>query len=52
MQLLGAVQYSQISFGGWGLQVTITLIGVHWSVCSVFACSVLALLALTQINQF
>jgi MFS family permease len=28
---------------------SITLIGVHWSMCSVFACSVFALLALTQI---
>ena len=28
---------------------SITLIGVHWSLCSVFACSIFALLALTQI---
>ncbi|WP_369766050.1 MFS transporter [Flavobacterium sp. WC2429] len=29
---------------------SITLIGVHWSMCSVFACSVFALIALTQIG--
>lgn len=29
---------------------SITLIGVHWSMCSVFACSIFALLALTQIG--
>lgn len=28
---------------------SITLIGVHWSMCSVFACSILALIALSQI---
>lgn len=28
---------------------SITLIGVHWSMCSVFACSIFALLALSQI---
>lgn len=28
---------------------SITLIGVHWSMCSVFVCSIMALLALTQI---
>lgn len=30
---------------------SITLIGVHWSLCTVFACSVLALLALSQITE-
>ena len=30
---------------------SITLIGVHWSMCSVFACSILALLALSQIEK-
>ncbi|WP_339919068.1 MFS transporter [uncultured Flavobacterium sp.] len=30
---------------------SITLIGVHWSMCSVFACSVFALLALSQIEK-
>ncbi|SEA81306.1 Predicted arabinose efflux permease, MFS family [Flavobacterium gillisiae] len=30
---------------------SITLIGVHWSMCSVFACSVFALLALSQIDK-
>lgn len=30
---------------------SITLIGVHWSLCSVFACSIMALLALSQINE-
>jgi len=29
---------------------SITLIGVHWSMCSVFACSIFALIALTQIG--
>ena len=29
---------------------SITLIGVHWSMCSVFACSVFSLLALSQIS--
>ena len=29
---------------------SITLIGVHWSMCSVFACSVFALIALSQIS--
>lgn len=29
---------------------SITLIGVHWSMCSVFACSIFALIALTQIS--
>jgi MFS family permease len=29
---------------------SITLIGVHWSMCSIFACSVFALLILTQIG--
>lgn len=30
---------------------SITLIGVHWSLCLVFACSLIGLLALTQINE-
>ncbi|MBU0940803.1 MAG: MFS transporter [Bacteroidetes bacterium] len=30
---------------------SITLIGVHWSMCTVFACSILALLALSQIEK-
>ncbi|MFV8341352.1 MFS transporter [Flavobacterium sp. XS2P39] len=30
---------------------SITLIGVHWSMCSVFACSIFALLALSQIEK-
>ncbi|UQD55364.1 MFS transporter [Flavobacterium sp. K5-23] len=30
---------------------SITLIGVHWSMCSVFICSVFALLALSQIEK-
>ena len=30
---------------------SITFIGVHWSMCSVFACSVFALLALSQISK-
>jgi MFS family permease len=30
---------------------SITLIGVHWSMCSVFACSILALFALSQIEK-
>jgi len=30
---------------------SITLIGVHWSLCSVFACSIFALLALSQIEK-
>lgn len=30
---------------------SITLIGVHWSMCSVFICSVIALLALFQIEK-
>ncbi|MEZ7499111.1 MFS transporter [Flavobacterium sp. Arc3] len=30
---------------------SITLIGVHWSMCSVFACSVFALLFLSQIEK-
>ncbi|MBC5839548.1 MFS transporter [Flavobacterium muglaense] len=30
---------------------SITLIGVHWSMCSVFICSILALLALSQIEK-
>lgn len=30
---------------------SITLIGVHWSMCAVFACAVFALLTLTQIKQ-
>lgn len=30
---------------------SITLIGVHWSLCSVFACSIMALLALSQISE-
>ena len=30
---------------------SITLIGVHWSMCAVFACSVLGLLALSQIEK-
>jgi MFS family permease len=29
---------------------SITLIGVHWSMCSVFACSVFSLIALSQIS--
>lgn len=29
---------------------SITWIGVHWSMCSIFACSIVALLALTQIS--
>lgn len=30
---------------------SITLIGVHWSMCTVFACSIFALLALSQIKK-
>ncbi|PRZ26456.1 MFS transporter [Flavobacterium granuli] len=30
---------------------SITLIGVHWSLCTVFACSIFALLALSQIEK-
>lgn len=30
---------------------SITLIGVHWSMCSVFICSIIALLALLQIEK-
>lgn len=30
---------------------SITLIGVHWSLCTVFACSLFALLALSQIEK-
>jgi MFS family permease len=30
---------------------SITLIGVHWSMCAVFACAVFALLTLTQIEK-
>lgn len=30
---------------------SITLIGVHWSMCSVFACSVFSLIALSQIAE-
>ena len=30
---------------------SITLIGVHWSMCTVFACSLFALLALSQIKK-
>ncbi|TDE06530.1 MFS transporter [Flavobacterium hiemivividum] len=30
---------------------SITLIGVHWSLCTVFACSIFALLALSQIKK-
>jgi MFS family permease len=30
---------------------SITWIGVHWSMCTIFACSVLALLLLTQISK-
>jgi MFS family permease len=30
---------------------SITLMGVHWSLCLVFACSIMALLALTQITK-
>jgi MFS family permease len=30
---------------------SITLIGVHWSMCTVFACSLFALLALSQIDK-
>ena len=30
---------------------SITLMGVHWSLCLVFACSVMGLLALTQISE-
>ncbi|MFC5681870.1 MFS transporter [Flavobacterium sp. MAHUQ-51] len=30
---------------------SITLIGVHWSLCLVFACSLIGLLALTQISE-
>jgi MFS family permease len=30
---------------------SITLVGVHWSLCSVFACSIMALLALSQISE-
>jgi MFS family permease len=30
---------------------SITWIGVHWSMCSIFACSILALLTLTQISK-
>ena len=30
---------------------SITLIGVHWSMCSVFACSVFSLIALSQISN-
>ncbi|MEL1241583.1 MFS transporter [Flavobacterium flavipallidum] len=30
---------------------SITLMGVHWSLCLVFACSVMALLALSQISK-
>jgi MFS family permease len=30
---------------------SITLIGVHWSMCSILACSVLALIALSQIEK-
>jgi hypothetical protein len=30
---------------------SITLIGVHWSMCTVFVCSIFALLALSQIDK-
>ena len=30
---------------------SITLIGVHWSMCTVFACSIFALIALSQIKK-
>ncbi|MEN9909265.1 MAG: hypothetical protein RLZZ540_2414 [Bacteroidota bacterium] len=30
---------------------SITLMGVHWSLCLVFACSIMALLALSQISE-
>ena len=30
---------------------SITLIGVHWSMCTVFACSIFALIALSQIRK-